>query len=392
MIHKIRILGFKSLYDVTVELEPVTVLVGRSGTGKSAFVQSLRFLRNFLLNEKAAPEIEGGWKHLISVDENPSELAFEVEFGVGDSLKYRYDLRFAQYRRGEVTADSERLAIDDDEIFHRARVEGRGWQWVTTPNVVNPPPPGKGLALARLPNLESAVQAYTALSSGIGYYSFPTSIWGPLKGGASNPQQAINNVLAGLRDDGSNYLKVMRDIAQNLHQPQVRRAIAASLAKINETVVSVELDSITEPKTATVGHRANDKVLALDLSQESDGFRRFYAHLLAIYQLPPKLVNVFEEPENGIYPGALALLADEFETAPDANRGQIILTTHSPNLLDQFNVECLRVVELWNGRTIIGKVAPEQRNGVHDNLISTGELLTVDPARAASSADSQGAR
>ena len=43
--------------------------------------------------------------------------------------------------------------------------------------------------------------------------------------------------------------------------------------------------------------------MPLDLTEESDGFRRFYAHLLALYQTPPKQTLVFEEPENGIYPG-----------------------------------------------------------------------------------------
>jgi len=48
MIHRIKIKGYKSL-DVDVELNPeVTVLVGRSGSGKSNFVEALRFLRDAL--------------------------------------------------------------------------------------------------------------------------------------------------------------------------------------------------------------------------------------------------------------------------------------------------------------------------------------------------------
>ena len=48
MIHRFRVQNFKSIADVDVELSPVTVLVGRSGTGKSSFVQALRFLRDVL--------------------------------------------------------------------------------------------------------------------------------------------------------------------------------------------------------------------------------------------------------------------------------------------------------------------------------------------------------
>ena len=53
MIEQIRIQNFKSIRDVTVELSPVTVLIGRSGVGKSNFLRAIRFLRNYLLNADA---------------------------------------------------------------------------------------------------------------------------------------------------------------------------------------------------------------------------------------------------------------------------------------------------------------------------------------------------
>ncbi len=50
MIHRVRIQHFKSIADVSVDLSPATVLVGRSGTGKSNFVPSPRFLRDVLIS------------------------------------------------------------------------------------------------------------------------------------------------------------------------------------------------------------------------------------------------------------------------------------------------------------------------------------------------------
>jgi predicted ATPase len=46
MIHRARVRNLKSIVDVAVDLSEVTVLVGRSGTGKSNFIQSLRLLRD----------------------------------------------------------------------------------------------------------------------------------------------------------------------------------------------------------------------------------------------------------------------------------------------------------------------------------------------------------
>ena len=44
MIHRFRVQNFKSIVDVDVHLSPVTVLVGKSGTGKSSLVQALRLM------------------------------------------------------------------------------------------------------------------------------------------------------------------------------------------------------------------------------------------------------------------------------------------------------------------------------------------------------------
>ena len=90
---------------------------------------------------------------------------------------------------------------------------------------------------------------------------------------------------------------------------------------------------------------------------------------------------VFEEPENAIFPGALSLLADEFKAATREKRGQVILTTHNPTLLDSFDVDNVRVVEMREGKTMVGPVSKEQRDAVKDHLLTTGDLLTVEQPR-----------
>ena len=57
------------------------------------------------------------------------------------------------------------------------------------------------------------------------------------------------------------------------------------------------------------------------------------------------------------------------------------MTTHSPELLDHFPPEALRVVQLDKHQTRIGPVDDAQRAALQDNLLNAGELLTVDPAR-----------
>jgi mRNA-degrading endonuclease toxin of MazEF toxin-antitoxin module len=59
----------------------------------------------------------------------------------------------------------------------------------------------------------------------------------------------------------------------------------------------------------------------------------------------------------------------------------VLLTTHSPALLDCFSEDQIRVVDLVGLETQIGRLAAEQKEAIREELLHSGELLTVDPAR-----------
>jgi hypothetical protein len=385
MIKRIKIRDFKSIRELDLELDPVTVLVGRSGTGKSNLVQAIRFLRNCLLNHDQAVAYEFGWEHIVPVGERRPKTSIEVIFSIpGDELEFNYRVGFGMHGQhnfpGPVYLTEERLSLGKDKLFSRLRADNGQWAWDKAPNLSPAPQPNnEHLMLGQFPSLQQVVFANAALSTGIGYYHFPASTL-TLDVSNQRGQELFRNI-PGLSDNAANYLNVIRGITQDFHRPAIRKSLLASLRAVNSAIESVELDSLTSPQRAIIGHKAGSNVFALSLDQESDGLRRFYAHLLALYQTPSKLTLVFEEPENAIFPGALSLLADEFKAAPRENRGQVILTTHNPILLDSFDVDNVRAVDMKDGKTLVGRVATDQSQAIKDHLLTTGELLTVDRAR-----------
>ena len=380
MIRKIRIQNFKSLRDVTVDLDPVTVFVGTSGVGKTNLVTALAFFRDYISSEShgATPNQHSNYFCATNPD---GTISFDVEFDVPgfSNDRFRYSLALtsgAGFGTRQLGGPkSEQLQFGKRILFSQTQKPKAqhvsDLQWTVEPALVPLPPPGQ-LAIGRLAAIEEVTVALTALTTGVGVYSFPFDV-------LAKPSQTNGD--SGLSDDAGNYLTVIKEIATNLRDIHLRKEITAALRRINSTVGSVDLDSISEPSKVVVSHRFGEKTLPLDLPQESTGFRRFYAHLLALYQTPSKQTLVFEEPENGIHPGALSLLADEFKIAPAAGRGQVILTTQSPSLLDHFSAEPIRVVELEQLETKVGPLVAEQREAITERLLHTGELLTTDLAR-----------
>ena len=119
MIHRFRVQNFKSIVDVDVDLSPVTVLVGRSGTGKSSFVQALRFLRDVLIPHQT---LQQSWPQFRPVMPSDAPTTFCVEFSVsGIEEMFQYDLSINKVGPAQVP-DEERLSLGNKCLFHQARV------------------------------------------------------------------------------------------------------------------------------------------------------------------------------------------------------------------------------------------------------------------------------
>jgi len=294
---------------------------------------------------------------------------FEICFSVQSvKQKYRYELDLGQFSTHGIVGE-EKLSLGETDLFHQTSDTPNKVVWIKEPRLVDVPQPG-AIAMGRMPSLSDVVVAYAALTEGVGCYTFPNNV---MLDGAKNESGQ-----SGFQDSGSNYLQTMKKIVSNFQDASARHRIVSSLRRVNQGVSSVELNDLRNPQFAIVGHLFNDLTLELKLSQESEGFRRFYAHLLALYQQPSKLAMLFEHPEDGVHPGAFSLLADEFLAAPMDGRGQVILTTHSPGLLDRFTADQIRVVGKEGFYTQIGPLAMQQREALDEQLTEPGESDAAD--------------
>ena len=111
-------------------------------------------------------------------------------------------------------------------------------------------------------------------------------------------------------------------------------------------------------------------------AQESDGTLRVSGILTALLQEPPLTLLGIEEPELTVHPGALPVLYDILKET--STRCQIVLTTHSPDLLSLMKADEVRVVERRNGITTVGPMEESQREAVEQRLFTPGDLLRME--------------
>jgi predicted ATPase len=115
----------------------------------------------------------------------------------------------------------------------------------------------------------------------------------------------------------------------------------------------------------------------------SDGTLRFLFLLTVLASPTPAPVIAIDEPEVGLHPGMLPIVA---EHAADASlRSQVILTTHSPQMLDAFRetVPTTTVTKWVDGETELKTLGGEQldywlKEYTLGNLFKSGELEAME--------------
>jgi predicted ATPase len=126
-------------------------------------------------------------------------------------------------------------------------------------------------------------------------------------------------------------------------------------------------------------------------SSMSDGTLRALGVLVAIFQnlklanVSPNLIGL-EEPEMALHPGASAVLLAALREA--SARSQIIVTSHSPDLLDNEDIDpdSLFAVDNTDGVTRIGGIDESGRQMLRERLFTPGELLRQNQIAADPSA------
>ncbi len=364
MIKRLRVKNYRSLADVDVTLEPLTVLVGHNGSGKSNLIDVLRFAQDAMRGLDAAIVNRHGMSALRRWSEKGRPYDIEINLEIRtDEITGQYGFTLGSERRGQYRVKRELCMLSQrGDNARTVHFETNNGQWVKKPSDIAPLIEDNTFVLPLIAQIEPYRYLYTFLTGMSFYNIFPNALTEPQK--PANPYP--------LDEHGINLASTLRELQRT--KSSLLPELEASIQAVMPDVVDFQVNQVGGYLVTKLRHRISDLSRAMfELSQESDGTLRMLGILTALFQDPPRTLLALEEPELTIYPGALQLLWEEIESASE--RSQIILTTHSPDLLNMCKADYLRIVEKINGTTYIDPVAEIQKQAIQERLFAPGELL-----------------
>ncbi len=401
MIRRIEIHDFKSLVDVEVDLGAFTVLIGRNGAGKSAFLQALSVL-SWLVRYKSINETfdreEISFKDLVSLKAHTRKIFWECDVevctegipptimvykaAIGKRHHVHVDVELAY----PLNAKSMQQAIKSAQPNLGRNSRRFAWADEGTESLEY-----KGAVIAHSILQEVGEQTLFhearfpvlgALATELaGFRHF--QIWGPesLRDESSGRETTLS-------EKGQNLPSVIADLKAHRLELDSYDRLLAEMRIANPLLDEIEVRHFPAGKVGLAFLERPDagskRRLKYSPSQVSDGFLRLLALTALRYQRGKVSILGYEEPENGLHPQLLEQSVSQLRKIAEAGT-QVIVTTHSPYLLDYvmdtpeggLKADLKVVIRGKDGATQILPVSEEKLAEARAQGIRAGELWSL---------------
>lgn len=406
---ELRLPAFKSMRQAKIPLRPLTLLVGRNGSGKSNVLDALAVLsalssgatfRDALDGGPAGPLVRGGSEGCAPVGEDAFSVGCSVDV---DRIRYNLDLEVSV--RPSVQVKSERLWT----LRRGGPRRGERQDLLKT----EAPQPESGDIVARWdsgkrgPNPPVTFRASQLLTAQVASRVPATSQAGRhVRRIADEMLAALSNVFildpvphqmreyvpekdVQLRKNAENLSAVLANL---LADSATRSVLIEMTRSLSEAQVS-EMDTVTSDLgdvMVTIQERIGSAVEQIPARLMSDGTLRFLAIAAALLDRPQQTGDseevdgnertlVVEEIENGLHPSQAAVLLNQLK-ASAASGLQTLATTHSPAILDALGgvdhlsvVVCSRGQDGWSRTTRLTEF-PDYSEIVGRGLLGTAAV------------------
>jgi predicted ATPase len=368
MLKKIAVHGFKSIERQSIELGALNVLVGANGSGKSNLLDALSFFRAFALgNRSDLVKRLGGAERLLHHGKKVTKACFFA----CEEERFTYEQTLIPVAGDSLAVAKEKLSILDSETEYAEggaditsledllRAEER-WQLEQLVTQGDMTQEDADEELNGYPSPERHIEGWRM------YHLHDTSATSAIKSTCNVDDNRV------LREDASNLVAYLYWLKQKEPKAYLR------IISIVQLAIPYFEDFVLEPlrrneRTIRLEWKQRNSEAYFDADSLSDGSLRFIG-LATLLNQPgwamPSLI-VIDEPELGLHPLAIRLLAEMLDAA--SAQTQILVATQSVTLLDNFPIEQVIVADHDGHGSQFRRLSPDDYAMWLENF-SVGEL------------------
>ncbi|MFN9176317.1 MAG: AAA family ATPase [Synechocystis sp.] len=379
MLKSIKVQNFKAIQNSkTIKLTPLTVFIGNNGSGKSSVIEALETYKTIIeSNLDTAMRPWRGFEYVRN-----QGIPHTTQNAIGDrpyeSNPIEFNLLWPNYR---ATMNITSSPGGNELFIQKEQIEIKGKP------VTRRSSNGEVLYLDRedenkitlhLPDDLSCISSFSDSELKIDLYEKITR-WQFLN---LNPYAMVNPTprkrsggQIHLAKDGSNIAEYLLSI--QLQNPSAFSGIIEALQYVLPYAHDLQ-PTITSELERSVYLQLTEANFKVPSWLFSTGTLRILALLAVLrHPTPPPLI-VLEEIENGLDPRTIHLIVEEIRNVVESGRSQIIVTTHSPYLLDLLTLSHIVMVERNSrGEPIFTRPADQESLQEWAEQFSLGKLYTM---------------
>ncbi|EON79270.1 hypothetical protein ADIS_0275 [Lunatimonas lonarensis] len=373
MIKNIEVKNFKAIESAKVKLTPLTAFIGYNGMGKSSLLEALQMFKSIVtegLDAAVRPWRE--FEHIyykgkkkkrkfikdgIELQFAPMEFAFNVKLATKSPLN---PTKFSTSIGQEISSAGNIFFIEEKvsyKLFERSRdadnnyiTQDRKAPWQT---------PDKSILSAEL-EIRRFVESWQFLSMNTFLMGDPHS------------QKKTSGPIT-LHKDGRNIAEFLLSIRDK--DIEVYKGILETLQYVLPYAKDLQ-PQITQELEKMVYLQLSEQDFKLPGWMLSTGTLKILA-LLAVFRHPePSPLIVIEELENGLDPRTIHLVITEIRNYIDNKKGQVLITSHSPYLLDQLHISQIVFVERKDEKVSLSRPADDEEVLEWSKKFAPGQLYT----------------
>jgi predicted ATPase len=373
MIKSIEVKNFKAIEKGKVKLTPLTAFIGYNGMGKSSMLEALEMFRAIVtdgLDAAIRPWRE--FEHIyykgkktkrkfikdgIELQFAPMEFKFDVNLVTKNSMnptKFSTAIGQENSSAGNIYFIEEKISYNQFENKRDADNK-----YIAQDGKVLWQIPDKSILSSEL-EIKRFVESWQFLSMNTFLMGEPQS------------QKKTTGTIQ-LNKDGRNIAEYLLSIREK--DPQVYQGILETLQYVLPYASDLQ-PQITQELEKRVYLQLSEQDFKLPGWVLSTGTLKILALLAVLRHPEPSPLIVIEEIENGLDPRSVHLLVSEIRNFLENKKGQVLLTTHSPYLLDQLHISQLVFVERKNNSVTFSRPADDKEVLEWSKEFAPGQLYT----------------